>query len=153
MLDLLGFSWDGYVSFYLGCSFSFNKEFVKLGISSAISRQGKNVPMYRTNVQCPAVGQWPSCPMVVSMRGIPKPLLEQVAVASAGYPMFHGAPVHIGNPALLGISDVSDIDYGNTMELQDDDVCVFWGCGVTGQSAIAAASKYHLALSLSSFSL
>ena len=144
MFDLLGFSWDEYVTFYLGCSFSFNKEFIALGIYSAISKEGRNVPMYHTNVQCPAVGQWPSCSMVVSMRGIPVGLLEQVAVATAGYPMYHGAPVHIGNPALLGIADLNNIDYGNTTELQDGDVCVFWACGITGQSAIAAASKYTL---------
>ena len=49
----------------------------------------------------------------------------------------HGAPVHIGKPELIGISDVMKPDYGDAVDVHDDELPVFWACGVTPQSVIA----------------
>jgi uncharacterized protein YcsI (UPF0317 family) len=51
----------------------------------------------------------------------------------------HGAPVHIGKPELIGIADLAAPDYGDPVPVGDDELPVFWACGVTPQAAIAAA--------------
>ena len=60
--------------------------------------------------------------------------------ASARFPNAHGAPVHVGDPAALGIADLTRPDYGDVQEFAPGDVPVFWACGVTPQ-AVALASK------------
>jgi len=51
----------------------------------------------------------------------------------------HGAPVHIGLPELIGISDLAKPDYGDPVPVEADEIPVFWACGVTPQSVIQAA--------------
>lgn len=41
---------------------------------------------------------------------------------------------HLGDPALIGIADLSRPDYGDAVPVHDDDIPVFWACGVTPQS-------------------
>ena len=55
------------------------------------------------------------------------------------YPAVHGAPVHVGDPAALGISDLGSPDFGDAVPMRDGEVPVFWACGVTPQAAIAAS--------------
>ena len=55
------------------------------------------------------------------------------------FPAVHGAPVHIGKPELIGINDIMKPDYGDPAPMQDDEIPVFWACGVTPQAVIAAA--------------
>lgn len=144
MLDLDGFAWEDYVSFYFGCSFSWEEDLANNGLLSRNIAEGKNVSMFRTSVQCVAVGQWPSCPMVVSMRPIPVHLLQKAAFISAQYPSFHGAPVHIGDPLKIGITDACKPDHGDAVEIKQDEVPVFWACGVSASMAMEASSEYRL---------
>ena len=53
------------------------------------------------------------------------------------FPSVHGAPVHIGKPDMIGISDVMTPDYGDAVDVRADELPVFWACGVTPQSVIA----------------
>jgi uncharacterized protein YcsI (UPF0317 family) len=78
--------------------------------------------------------------MVVSMRPIPTGLLSKAVTASARFPGAHGAPVHVGDPAALGIADVNTPDWGDSVGVRAGEVPVFWACGVTPQ-AVALASK------------
>jgi len=55
------------------------------------------------------------------------------------FPAVHGAPVHLGDAAEIGISDLAHPDYGDAVEILPGEVPVFWACGVTPQAAIAAA--------------
>ena len=55
------------------------------------------------------------------------------------FPAVHGAPVHLGDPALIGIRDLATPDYGDAVEVLPGELPVFWACGVTPQAAIAAA--------------
>ena len=64
--------------------------------------------------------------------------IEAVQIC-AGFPLAHGAPVHLGDPALIGIADVMAPDYGDPPEFRQGEIPVFWACGVTPQAAIAAA--------------
>src|SRR5262249_1656734 len=54
------------------------------------------------------------------------------------FPAVHGAPVHIGKPELIGIADLMKPDYGDPVPGKADEIPVFWACGVTPQSAVAA---------------
>ena len=69
----------------------------------------------------------------------------RAVTATAAMPKVHGAPVHIGDPAWIGIKDITHPDFGDCVEIQDGDVPIFWPCGVTPQAAIMAA-KPELAI-------
>lgn len=78
-------------------------------------------------------------PLVVSMRQIPAGLVETATHMSALMPAVHGGPVHVGDPAALGIKDLSRPDFGDAVEGEAGDVPVFWACGVTPQAALMAS--------------
>lgn len=126
------------VTFVLGCSFSFEWALMEAGIALRHVQEGKNVAMYKTNIQTEAAGPF-SGPMVVSMR----PMLAADAIRAvqitSRFPNVHGAPVHLGDPALIGIGDLSTPDYGDSVALLPGELPVFWACGVTPQSAILNA--------------
>ncbi len=129
--------WRGdLVSFVLGCSFSFEEALLAEGIEVRHIAQGCNVPMYRTSIPTAAAGPFHG-PMVVSMRPFkPADAIRAVQITTR-FPSVHGAPVHIGKPELIGISDVMKPDYGDAVDVHDDELPVFWACGVTPQSVIA----------------
>ncbi|XP_076604540.1 D-glutamate cyclase, mitochondrial isoform X2 [Chaetodon auriga] len=133
------------VCFYLGCSFGFEGRLKNAGVPVRNLEQGTNVSMYRTAVPCTPSGVF-SCPLVVTMRPVPAGLLNAAVEVTHLNPLAHGAPVHIGDPALLGIHDLSKPDYGDPVDLQPGDVTVFWACGVTAIEAILD-SKPTLAFS------
>ncbi|KAM9293968.1 D-glutamate cyclase, mitochondrial [Gastrophryne carolinensis] len=123
------------VTFYLGCSFTFESAVQKLGVPVRNVEQGRNVSMYKTAVPCHAVGKF-SCNLVVTMRPIPQEKLNATVVVTHPMKMHHGAPVHIGSPDFLGIKDLQKPDYGDPVGMQPGDVPVFWACGVTGVEAV-----------------
>ncbi|KAK0149330.1 D-glutamate cyclase, mitochondrial [Merluccius polli] len=133
------------VCFYLGCSFSFEGQLMEAGIPVRNVEHGKNVSIYRTAVPCVPAGVF-HCPLVVTMRPIPAGMLTTAAQITHLNPQAHGAPIHIGDPALLGIYDLSKPDYGCPVECHAGDVPVFWACGVTAIEAIRN-SKPPLAFS------
>jgi uncharacterized protein YcsI (UPF0317 family) len=51
----------------------------------------------------------------------------------------NGAPVHLGDPALIGIADITKPDYGDAVRIEPDELPVFHACGVTPQAAIERA--------------
>ena len=137
--DLTAYPWDDFVSFYLGCTYSFEDAIVEAGIPVQHVQENRSVSMYKTNIPCIPVGPF-SCDMVVSMRPIPRDLVEKVVVITAAYDFVHGAPIHIGDPSAIGIKDVARIDFGQPSDLGDL-VPVFWACGVTSSLAVRSACK------------
>ena len=127
------------VAFLLGCSFTFEWALLDAGVRLWHVENGKGVAMYRTSLQCRPAGAFHG-PMVVSMRPIHGADLAKAVTASARYPGAHGAPVHVGDPAAIGIADLMQPDYGDVQQFAPGDVPVFWACGVTPQ-AVALASK------------
>ncbi|NXI10825.1 GLUCM protein, partial [Irena cyanogastra] len=123
------------VTFYLGCSFSFEKAVQKAGIPIRNVEQKCNVSMYKTSVPCYSISMF-HCNLVVTMRPIPESKLEAAVLATSELKDAHGAPIHIGDPGLLGIQDLSKPDYGDPVHLHPGDIPVFWACGVTGVEAI-----------------
>lgn len=132
------------VYFLLGCSFSFEEALQEEGISLRHIEQHKNVAMYRTNIPLSPAGIFKG-EMVVSMRPIHKNQVEKAARITGLFPNVHGAPVHFGNPSQIGISRIENPDYGEFVEIKDDEIPVFWACGVTPQNVLVKA-KLPLAI-------
>ena len=130
---------DDMVSFLLGCSFSFETALIEAGVSLPHIERCSNVSMFITNIETTPAGIF-SGPMVVSMRAVPRNKLVRAVQVTSRFPSVHGAPVHIGDPEAIGIRDVTTPDLGDPTDFHDDDVPVFWACGVTPQ-AVAMSSK------------
>ena len=75
--------------------------------------------------------------MPLSMRPMSPANAIRAVQITTRFPAVHGAPVHIGKPELIGIKDIAQPDYGDAVEVRDDEIPVFWACGVTPQSVIA----------------
>lgn len=134
-------AWTEYpdmVTFLIGCSFTFETPLREAGIDVRHITNGTNVPMYRTNLACRPAGRL-SGEMVVSMRPIPSAQIAQAALISGRFPSVHGGPVHVGNPADLGIKDIMRPDFGDPVNILPGEIPVFWACGVTPQVAIMAS--------------
>ena len=133
-------SWwrDDLVAFVIGCSFSFEEALLADGLPIRHIECGVNVPMYRTAIPTVPAGPFHG-PLVVSMRPLrPADAIRAVQITSR-FPSVHGAPVHLGLPELIGIRDLAQPDYGDPVPVEADELPVFWACGVTPQSVIAAA--------------
>jgi uncharacterized protein YcsI (UPF0317 family) len=126
------------VTFVLGCSFSFEQALLEAGLPLRHIQQGRNVAMYRTNIQTQPAGVF-SGPMVVSMRPMKAAAAIRAVQVTSRFPNVHGAPVHLGDPAAIGIDNLNSPDYGDSVELMADEIPVFWACGVTPQAALVQA--------------
>ena len=126
---------DDLVSFVIGCSFSFESELIEAGIEMRHNTQGRNVSMYLTNVDCIPAGSM-SGKMVMSMRPLsPNQVVKAVQISGA-IPKVHGAPMHIGDPAAIGVADIAHPEFGDPVDIHPGEVPVFWACGVTPQSVV-----------------
>ncbi|HEX5509020.1 MAG TPA: DUF1445 domain-containing protein, partial [Pseudolabrys sp.] len=134
--DVREFWRDDLVSFVIGCSFSFEEALMADGIEMRHIALGRNVSMYRTSIATTEAGPFHG-PMVVSMRPMTRPNAIRAIQITTRFPSVHGAPVHIGKPELIGIGDLGKPDYGDVVPIGDDEIPVFWACGVTPQSVIA----------------
>jgi uncharacterized protein YcsI (UPF0317 family) len=131
--------WQGdFVTFVIGCSFSFEEALMAEGIGLRHIEQGRNVSMYRTNIATVPAGPF-SGPMVVSMRPMTAADAIRAVQITSRLPAVHGAPVHIGDPSLIGIADLAKPDYGDAVDVRAGELPVFWACGVTPQSALMQA--------------
>ncbi|HXZ02537.1 MAG TPA: putative hydro-lyase [Stellaceae bacterium] len=135
----IGAYWrEDLVTFVLGCSFSFEWALREAGLSLRHIERGTVVPMYRTNIATAATERFGG-PMVVSMRPFrPADAIRAIQV-SGRFPGVHGAPVHIGLPAEIGIADIDRPDFGERTEIRGGELPVFWACGVTPQVVIETA--------------
>ena len=123
---------DDFVSFLIGCSFSFEAAITEAGVPLRHVQQGRNVAMYRTNIACESAGRFEG-EMVVTMRPIKSRDAAKVVEISGRFTVAHGAPVQIGNPSAIGIADLSRPDYGDAVSIEEDEIPIFWACGVTPQ--------------------
>ncbi|MEP6825000.1 MAG: putative hydro-lyase [Ramlibacter sp.] len=129
---------DDLVSFVIGCSFSFEQALMEAGLPLRHVEQGKNVAMFRTNVATEPAGPFRG-PLVVTMRPMKASAVIRAVQVTSRFPNVHGAPVHVGDPSLIGIADLQRPDYGDAVDVMPDELPVFWACGVTPQAAIEQA--------------
>lgn len=146
---------ENMVGFLIGCSFSWENKLKEAGLCPRQIEEGKNVPMFLTNIDNQAVGIFKG-KTVVSLR----PYNTEGALAAArltgSYPGAHGGPIHWGDPSAIGIDPARVAswkgdpdpkpapDWGDAVTLKEDDIPVFWACGVTPQTAIEEAGKAGL---------
>lgn len=137
--DLTSLWSDTLVAFAIGCSFTFEHALIEAGIDLWHISNNTTVPMFRTSLNTVPAGCFQG-PMVVSMRMIPDRRVSKASEISARYPLAHGSPVHIGDPALIGIDDINAPDWGDPVPIQAGHTPVFWACGVTPQAVIQDAA-------------
>jgi len=130
---------DDLVSFLLGCSFTFEAALLQAGVPVRHIEEQRNVPMFVTGVACKPAGVFRG-PLVVTMRPIPAELVARAVQITGRYPGVHGAPVHVGDPAHIGIRDLMRPDFGESVTIRRGEVPVYWACGVTPQ-AVAMQAK------------
>jgi uncharacterized protein YcsI (UPF0317 family) len=136
--DVLRLWRNDFVSFLIGCSFTFDTALVRGGLPVRHIEQNRNVPMYRTSIACRSAGVFGG-PLVVSMRPFTPPQAKVARRITRGFPHFHGEPVHVGMPEEIGIHDLSRPDFGDAVDIRAGEVPVFWACGVTPQCALMLA--------------
>jgi uncharacterized protein YcsI (UPF0317 family) len=129
---------DDMVAFAIGCSFSFEEALIDAGIPLRYVAEGKNVAMYLTNIETEPSGPFRG-PMAVSMRPLSPENAKRAVEITSRYPRAHGAPVHIGRPELIGITDLDHPFAGDRIEVRPDELPVFWACGITPQAAVLRA--------------
>ncbi len=136
--DATEFWRDDLVTFVLGCSFSFEEALIADGLEIRNVSEGVNVPMYRTNIECVEAGRFGGN-MVVSMRPmVPSDAIRAIQICTR-FPSVHGAPIHFGNPGLIGVADINHPEFGDAVTIKENEVPVFWACGVTPQVALEQA--------------
>ena len=129
---------DDFVSFLIGCSFTFEAALVEAGIPVRHIERNCNVPMFRTSIPCTPAGRF-SGPLVMSMRPLkPADAIRSVEISSR-FTESHGSPVHLGFPEQIGVFDLNRPDYGDAVPVMSDELPVFWACGVTPQAALLQA--------------
>lgn len=137
--------WRGdFVSFLLGCSFSFEKQLLDAGLEIRNLTCGVNVPMYRTSLPTRPAGAF-SGPLVVSMRPFTPEQAIKATLVTGKLPEVHGAPIHQGDPGAIGIRAIDQPEYGDPVPIHEGEIPVFWACGVTPQEALLNA-KLPLAI-------
>ena len=137
--DLRAMWRDDFCAFLLGCSFSFEQGLEAAGIRMRHTEERKNVPMYITSRPCESAGPFRGN-LVVSMRPLLPGDVPRATAITRRFPRVHGAPVHVGEPAALGIADLDRPDFGDAVSLRPGEVPCFWACGVTSQLALQAAA-------------
>ncbi|MCL7943769.1 putative hydro-lyase [Marinobacter sp. ATCH36] len=126
---------DDLVTFALGCSFTFEHALISAGLQVRHIDEARNVPMYNTSVPLTSAGGFGGN-LVVSMRPFAAADAIRAIQITTRYPQVHGSPVHLGDPSLIGISDLSVPDYGDSVSVGKDEIPVFWACGVTPQQVL-----------------
>lgn len=137
--------WDtqSSVGFLIGCSFSFEHALAAAGLPPKNGILNKTVSMYKTTKLLDNAGIFTHVPYVVSMRPYKLKDLEKVRSITRAFRKTHGEPIDWGFDAVkrLGIAHLEKPDYGSATEIAEDEIPVFWGCGVTAQ--VAAMSVAH----------
>ena len=137
--DISDYWENDFVTFYIGCSFSFEEALIDNGIAIPHIEANTNVPMYRSNISMKPSGPF-SGSMVVSLRALkPSDVIKAVQVTT-DMPMVHGAPVHLGDEQQIGIQNIHTPDFGDAPVLADGHLNTFWACGVSAQVALASAN-------------
>jgi uncharacterized protein YcsI (UPF0317 family) len=132
---------DDLVAFAIGCSLSWEEALLADDMRYRVldAKTGIRAAVYDTSIDTVPAGPFGG-KMVVSMRPFtPVDAIRAVQITSR-FPAAHGQPVHLGDPGMIGVADLVAEDLlGGAFEIWDDEIPVFWGCGVTPQRAIAQA--------------
>jgi len=136
--DLTALWQDDFVGFALGCSFSFEEALLQAGLPLRHQELNMSVPMYRTSIETTPAGPFKG-PLVVSMRPFTTADAIRAIAITSRCDRVHGAPVHFGDPAAIGIADITQAVWETATPIHAGEIPVFWACGVTPQAAVEQA--------------
>jgi uncharacterized protein YcsI (UPF0317 family) len=136
--DLSGVWTDDLVAFASGCSFSLEEALRRAGVRLAYEQRGFGGAIYETTRDIVASDRFAGR-LVVSMRPLAPEDVELAIGVSERHPQLHGAPVHHGDPAALGIDLERPLDAIGKVDVAPGEEPVYWACGVTPQLAIERA--------------
>lgn len=129
---------DDLVTVLLGCSLTFDAALLRNGLPYRQQEEGGHPTIYATTRECAPAGRFRGR-LLVSMRPMrPDQAIRAVQVTSR-FPTTHGAPLHIGDPAALGIADLSRPEIGRAVTVREGETCVFWACIATIWETIRAS--------------
>lgn len=134
--DVVKYWRDDLVSCLVGCSYTFEGALKRAGFKITHEETQSIVSIFKTNIPCNPTNLIQG-PLVVSMRPFHYSKIPRVVQITSRYPASHGAPVHIGDPSLIGIKDISKPDFGDPTEFKPGEVPVFWACGLTTHVAMS----------------
>lgn len=129
---------DDLVTFAIGCSLTFEADLVAAGVTLRCHAPGVSCSAFDTNIANRPAGHFGGN-LVVSMRAVRSTELDRAIAVTAAHPDSHGAPFHSGDPAAIGVDLGKPIDGLGLTDIRDDEVPVFWACGVTMERAITSA--------------
>ena len=140
--DVSEFWQDDFVSFLIGCSFSFEAALLEANVPVRHIEEGfATFPCTRRIF--PVSRQAFSRKYGVSMRPIPHDLIPRAVLITGEMPRVHGAPVHIGAPEAIGIQDINKPDFGEMVTIRDGEVPVFWPCGSNSPECCDGIQTFH----------
>lgn len=122
------------VGFLIDCSFSFQETLIAAEMEIRHISEGKNIPMYNTNLPCVSAGRF-SGNIVVSMRPMRAADVIWAIQICSRFPAVQGAPLYFSDPAAIGISDIRSPDYGDAVppaaviKQANPDFCMTHGLG------------------------
>ncbi|PZW50993.1 uncharacterized protein YcsI (UPF0317 family) [Humitalea rosea] len=126
------------VPFAVGCWFGAEAALLNAGIRVRDAELGVQGALFRSDRKAVTVGRFAG-PLVVSMRPFRIADIPRVIDITARLPRCHGAPLHRGDPAVLGIEAPCNPDWGEPMPLEPGEDWLYWGCGLTALTALEAA--------------
>lgn len=136
--DVSGLWQDDHVAVAIGCWFSVEEALLDAGVRLRHLELGIQGSLFRTNRDTIPVGRFGG-PMVASMRPFAERDVDKVVEVTGRFEKVHGAPIHIGDPAELGIADIGAPDFGEVLVPEAGEVPVYWGCGLTALTALEHA--------------
>lgn len=120
---------DDSVGFLIGSSLTFDAALARAGVPLS-----KEVWVLNSAIETVPSGKFAG-PLVVTMRWMTPAQAVIATQLTTRFPFNHGAPVHLGDPAEIGV-DLKNPIYGAPVESIPQGVMpVFWACGVTPQAA------------------
>lgn len=137
--DIIRYWRDDLVAFLMGCALSFDGALARSGVPNRHVEEGRSGTIFVTNIPCRPAGKFEG-PLLVSMRPMPMSKAIRAVQVTSRFQMSHGAPIHIGDPAAIGIRDIMKPDFGEPVSIREGEVPVFWACAVTPQN-IAIRAK------------
>lgn len=133
--DIAALWQDDFVAVAIGCWFSMEDALARAGVRQRHIELGIQGPLFRTTRETVRIGRFGG-PLVVSMRPFAADAVETVRQVTARFSRVHGAPLHTGDPAALGITDIGRPDFGEVLMPLAGEVPMFWGCGLTALAAL-----------------
>lgn len=138
MTDISALWSEDSTAFLLGCWFANEDALARAGVRLRHLELGIQGALFRTNRPAHPVGRFAG-PVVVSMRPFATEDAARVAEITGQTRLAHGAPLHVGNPADLGIKDIATPDFGEPIPPLPGEIPMFWACGLTGQEALVSS--------------